>query len=166
MNTPNTRKRVRDEVDEPVSHSYALRSTPPKRMRKAPTVINITIPEVKKKLVLSGKGIPLKEIPSTVKMIRAANKEGKFYHLSLLHNLMYGFSGKGRERVKNIIKFSGYPKGITREAKLRQLNSNSLYSWRKCYYLKLFLTWFGRSTDGNKEEIFHRFLDFMFHPEP
>eukprot|EP01040_Poterioochromonas_malhamensis_P013598 gene13597-14981_t len=85
-------------------------------------------------------------------------------HLSVLHNLMYGFSGSSKTRVRNILNFSGYPAEVNRDNKLKSMYASEPLRYGNNHYIRLFLRLFGLESAGKKEELFNRFLDFMFHP--
>eukprot|EP01040_Poterioochromonas_malhamensis_P004770 gene4770-5120_t len=149
----------------PHNHHYCLRSSDNvKRARKPIDKLNLEAPIVKKKEVRAGSGMALKHITAIRTAIREAEAAGLHYHLSVLHNLMYGFSGSSKTRVKNILSFSGYPAEVNRDTKLKTMHASEPLRYGNNYYVRLFLRLFGLETSGKKDELFDRFLDFMFHP--
>lgn len=147
------------------NHSYALRSTtsPTKRPRKPIEKFNVEAPIIKHKEIREGNGKALKTITHIRTAIKEAEAAGMHYHLRVLHNLMFGFSGS-KNRVRNILNFSGYPSDVNRETKLKTMYKCGHLRYNNNYYIRLFLRFFGLATGGKKEELYERFLDFMFNP--
>ncbi len=155
------------EVTAIISHNhYSLRSSDPvKRARKAAQVLNVAAPIVKHKEIRPGSGKPLKEIPQIRAALKELYDEGKSYHLGVLHNLMYGHTGTEGQRWKNILNFSGYPADVSRETKLKTMYASGPLRYGNNYYIRLFLKVFGLETTGKKDELYERFLKFMFKPK-
>ncbi len=149
----------------PHKHGYSLRSAAHvKRTRKPIEKLNLEAPIVKKKEVRAGSGMALKHITAIRTAIKESEAAGLHDDLSVLHNLMYGFSGSSKTRVRNILNFSGYPAEVNRDNKLKSMYASEPLRYGNNHYIRLFLRLFGLDSAGKKEELFDRFLDFMFHP--
>lgn len=162
--TAQIMKRTREKDDQPTEIDTEIDAVTKKRIRKPVETLNISV-TVKKKEIVQGNGIPLKDIPAIAKEIKTYPAFSYHYYMESLHNLLYGFAGTNKSRRQNILNFSGYPQTTNRETKFNSLLSNVKYTYNRCGMIRKFLEIFQLPTNGSKEELFNRLLDFLFNPQ-
>ena len=132
-----------------------------KRVRVQVAKFEVEVKEKKELEIGTGSGVPLGDIPVILYYINTLNGEHDL--LKALHKIMYGGTGKGTMRKRQLRKFNGFPAEEGKASKIATTMKNSkAWNTKPCKELCQF---FDIDCTGDKDTLIERAVEFLMKPK-